>query len=835
MNNNLKFNSFTWEKNEDGTVSLKDARGLVGKDPTYIEIPETISEDGRELKVTRILEDSFKLCFFAKKIIIPSTVMVIEESFSANCPFLEVIEVDDGNKWFAAKDGALYTKDFSLLICFPGNRTDYETIPDKTELTDGSLGENPYIVHLPTRFREQYERKEWELDDDTMTARCRLWFNYLADENGDIVVPEKVVFDGKTYIVNTIPSYSFRDKTRHVTLPDSIECIEDFAFKDFECESINLPKHLKSIGEIALFPLNDNEELVLPPSLTFVGHQAFNKGWNLKHLTLPNDIEDISFIYDFVHLEEITLIEGQSGERTLTMDAGVLLTADRKWLIKYPVSKQDSVYTIPDGVEYILTAAFYNNKYLEKVVMPDTVKGVYGIGINACSYYIQDVEFMPGGFGNYFYWPLFEGCSALKEVVLSKNLTQITSDLIAPGQKTLFIPKNTTVYLNGTSIEDIIIEEGHPSYFMHDGCLYKKETNWRDEVSIKLLFVPDSLEIDELHVMEGCTGMDSLCNKHVKRLFLPKTLTDFAYRDNHMPNLEEVIVEEGNPNFMTIDGVLYGKTISSGERELRFIPEGKNVEVFRIDESAHSIYILNNRFIKKIVIPKTLKTCSCTYESNLPALETVEVEAGNEQFFVDNDCLFTEFVAYGYQGKSTYRFVIGPRDKAEWAEKAAKLYEEGHPSKYKPLPFDLDGKHFICEPFHILVRIDDQGRKYAKGFQTRYKIHTWEEEFCDEDTGEVQMITQNEREPYEALSDEFELTDDCIFGSGGDWLCGKVELKPITKYIYDSGGDKWCLHFCWTIAGYRMVWGGVIYESHDSSVDSDFEALKEAGYRYDFF
>ena len=97
------------------------------------------------------------------------------------------------------------------------------------------------------------------------------------------------------------------------------------------------------------------------------------------------------------------------------------------------------------------------------------------------------------------------------------------------------------------------------------------------------------------------------------------------------------------------------------------------------------------------------------------------------------------------------------------------------------------------------------------------------------------MITRNEREPYEVISDEFELTDDCIFGSGGDWLCGKVELKPITQYLYDSSGDKWCLKQCLTLIGGRIVNGGACYESSESRVDSEFEALKKAGYRYDFF
>ncbi len=43
-------------------------------------------------------------------------------------------------------------------------------------------------------------------------------------------------------------------------------------------------------------------------------------------------------------------------------------------LIKYPQSKNLSSYTIPDGIATIAKGAFQGNKYLQKVIIPSSVK-----------------------------------------------------------------------------------------------------------------------------------------------------------------------------------------------------------------------------------------------------------------------------------------------------------------------------------------------------------------------------------------------------------------------------------------------------------------------------
>ena len=78
---------------------------------------------------------------------------------------------------------------------------------------------------------------------------------------------------------------------------------------------------------------------------------------------------------------------------------GVLYSKDGKELICYPAAKAEKSYTIQDGTEIIRNGAFQNNKYVENVVVPDSVTS---IGDNA-----------------------FNGCTSLKNIELSKRLEEI--------------------------------------------------------------------------------------------------------------------------------------------------------------------------------------------------------------------------------------------------------------------------------------------------------------------------------------------------------------------------------------------------------------------------
>lgn len=127
--------------------------------------------------------------------------------------------------------------------------------------------------------------------------------------SGDITVPETVVYEGKSYTVESIADGAFSlsnitnlkikakiqslprfachacYELENVELPYVIEKIEDNAFD--ACEnliSINLPNSLKSIGGSAFENCKSLETITLPEGVTFIGWSNFRGCTSLKEV-----------------------------------------------------------------------------------------------------------------------------------------------------------------------------------------------------------------------------------------------------------------------------------------------------------------------------------------------------------------------------------------------------------------------------------------------------------------------------------------------------------------------------------------------------------------------
>ena len=57
-----------------------------------------------------------------------------------------------------------------------------------------------------------------------------------------------------------------------------------------------------------------------------------------------------------------------------TVIDGVMFSKDMKTLISYPSSKQDKEYIIPEGILKIGKNAFNGNEYIERVILPSSLK-----------------------------------------------------------------------------------------------------------------------------------------------------------------------------------------------------------------------------------------------------------------------------------------------------------------------------------------------------------------------------------------------------------------------------------------------------------------------------
>ncbi len=192
-------------------------------------------------------------------------------------------------------------------------------------------------------------------------------------------------------------------------------------------EDGNNPDESKPVSAVGKFTMNTDEYV-----------ETIYIGKDVKY------IDETSFFY----CKELKAIEVDEANEHYTSVDGVLYTKDMKKLLVYPIMKEDTAYTIPEGVERVGKCAFYKNETLTELNIPSTLKeigdmaffkceniglvtlpdGLEKIGSDAFSYCqgMQPVMYIPDSvkeIGSF----AFYSCSNLKEFYMgAENAEQIT-------------------------------------------------------------------------------------------------------------------------------------------------------------------------------------------------------------------------------------------------------------------------------------------------------------------------------------------------------------------------------------------------------------------------
>ncbi len=123
----------------------------------------------------------------------------------------------------------------------------------------------------------------------------------------------------------------------------------------------------------------DNLESVhIPDSVTVIDNSAFQSCSSLSEISIPASVEVIG--NNALHAPGLKSIKVFSNNPYFTASSGVLFDKAQRTLIRYPASKQDKSYTIPDSVTRIESNAFANCSLLTTISIPDSV---YSIGQGA--------------------------------------------------------------------------------------------------------------------------------------------------------------------------------------------------------------------------------------------------------------------------------------------------------------------------------------------------------------------------------------------------------------------------------------------------------------------
>ncbi|MBQ8711069.1 MAG: leucine-rich repeat domain-containing protein [Bacteroidaceae bacterium] len=280
----------------------------------------------------------------------------------------------------------------------------------------------------------------------------------------ELVIPDKVSYDGVTYQVTKIGESAFYGcwDVTSITLPSSIKEIGNFAFQDCQIESINLPAGLKKIGNCAFRNVN-LQSIDIPSSVTEMGSAVFLdcfydielnitdlKAWcnisfegtlrgimklflngkEVTHLVIPDGVKEVKACSfgEFVNIESVEIPQGVEKIGDYAFYADYELTS-----ITIPKSvtsigeyafwycEKLSSLTIPSSVKEIGGNAFWNCSGISDLVLPE---GVEKIGENAFGGSGVTTVKLPNSLkkvGDY----AFQSCTHLLSVTIPKGLTEI--------------------------------------------------------------------------------------------------------------------------------------------------------------------------------------------------------------------------------------------------------------------------------------------------------------------------------------------------------------------------------------------------------------------------
>ncbi|MBR2321615.1 MAG: leucine-rich repeat protein [Clostridia bacterium] len=434
----------------------------------------------------------------------------------------------------------------------------------------------------------------------------------------------------------------------------------------------NIP--VKVIAEEAFNNCDFIIDLIIEENVTVVESDAFYGCDNIVNIAIPSTIQDFSIygLRDAYCLQTIIVDENNLVYKSLD---GNLYSKDGKTLYKYCAGKKNNSFIVPSETNFIASYAFSYATNLREITINEPVSTGMGDAFYNCSNISRVntssidnwfcMEFFPiYGTPMYNGADLYVNGEKLTSLILSEDSSNIASYCMygCSSIESITISDGYTgdlryKFMLCENLEQYIVSRTHPLYSTIDGNLYNKAgtklidyCNGRTSTSFK---IPDGVvELDEY----AFRGDNSLCYLTIpaslqKMGTYSKIYETYVFID--CDNLSSIYVDENNPNFSSINGILFNKDATILYR----FPEGKYYYSYDIPKSVKSIS--DNAFrdcdcIDSINLPEGLTTIGAyafygakyIYDIDLPnSLKEVGSEAFTETRFL-NELQWEDGVLY---------------------------------------------------------------------------------------------------------------------------------------------------------------------------------------------
>lgn len=283
-------------------------------------------------------------------------------------------------------DNVLFSKDKATLFCYKNGMSGTYAIPEGTVRIAGAAFQKGAVTGLTF--------------PSTLTTISELAFNACSNLAGSLVFPEGM---------EAIDANAFSNDAQITSIDlGGTKTLGGSAFyADRALSNVDFGTRLESIGSQAFGDGVPLTSVVMPDTLTSIGSSAFANNASLKTVHIGAGMT-AAFSMLFTgcnNIDELTVAEGNPvysaesnvlyGNVTYAEGAtdyyGKPMHSGKHLILSLPTNDFTEL-VVAEGTEYIDSQAVRNNKNLQKVVLPESMKGLYTGAFNGCDA-LTDISF----------------------------------------------------------------------------------------------------------------------------------------------------------------------------------------------------------------------------------------------------------------------------------------------------------------------------------------------------------------------------------------------------------------------------------------------------------